>query len=655
MLCQPLLSRSRQSLVAGRIQIPRLLPTLPYCTTTGLLRPIAHSDKHRCADFAYRRHCQPKKTIQKRCVSVRPLYAERDDQLAGSVLPRHDKVSQLRDLAADMARDLHAAESPTLNRWAHRIDSIVAQRQPSRRTGILYMDGMETQARLITTTAMKLLHKENDTGGVYYLDSSIVDSDMEMFADWLFSCESVVLVADRIGVLKTLIHLPAFRLAITMHSRVHLVVDGMDANSATADIFADLLRESLVIAGVSTLPPVKLLHWVISLAAIHDSPKTTASQARVALESAYGGMNNTESNRMDLLACSLGAAISSASTGGTRVFAFTQINDAMSTQQSKAAMQTLHIANEFVDAADSTDSGHLSSPSKSIQSEFENGDLKTVDTSIGVIKQRIRQWFASGEIWLATLMRVYEVSDNLIDNAILDRMFEDADLGMVHATGRLNESISRITSELAKEIEALGSTEHAGTTIVGATADSGAPAFVSAAAALRALAAQKASIETFALARHVWAARKQLLQEGIQDSIPRYIHWSLAQFWSIHAAALACSATSVLYFGIPLHYATAGGLGLGVFAFVWLGHRWNQLRLGLDQTIDRQGASLRAELAEAHRTALQTRLDLPIAGCVKDITALQHSPLGDTRQYKSGMYSDETISTWKSRLASALS
>ncbi|PIA17003.1 hypothetical protein COEREDRAFT_7772 [Coemansia reversa NRRL 1564] len=655
MLCQPLLTRSRQSLVARRIQIPRLLPTLPYCTTTALIRPIAHSDKHCCVDFAYGRHLQPKRTIQKRFVSVRPLYAEPDDQLAGSVIPRHDKVSQLRDLAADMARTLYAAESPILNRWAHRIDSIVAQRQPSRRTGILYMDGMEAQARLITTTAMKILHKENDAGEMDYLDSSVVEFDMEMFADWLFSCKSVVLVADRIGVLQALIHLPAFRLAITLHPRVHLVVDGMDANSATFGVFADLLRESLVIAGVSTLPPVKLLHWVISLAAIRDSPNTTASQARAALESAYGGMYNTESDRIDILACSLGAAISSASTGGTCVFAPTQLNNAMSTQQSKAAKQTLHLASEFVDAADSTDSGHLSSPSRRIQSEFEDGDLKTVDTSIGVIKQRIRRWFASGEIWLTALMRVYEVSDNLIDNAILDRMFEDADLGMVHATGRLNESISRITSELAKEIEALGSAEHAGTGIVGAAADSGAPAFESASAALRALAAQKASIETFALARHVWAARKQLLQEGIQDSIPRYIHWSLAQFWSIHAAALACSATSVLYFGIPLHYATTGGLGLGVLAFVWLGHRWNQLRLGLFETMDRQGANLRAELAEAHRAALQTRLDLPIASCVKDITVLRHSPLRNIYQDKSGQCSDETISTWKSRLASALS
>ncbi|KAJ2076887.1 hypothetical protein H4R24_005451, partial [Coemansia sp. RSA 988] len=590
---------------------------------------------------------------QQRCISVRPLYAQPDDQHAGFVVPRQDKLSQLRDLATDMARTLHAAESPTLNRWAHRIDSIVAHQQPSLRTGILYMDGMEAQARLTTTIAMK--HLQN-LGACKFdqLGSSVAGSDMEMFADWLFSCESVVLVVDRIGILQALVRLSVLRLAISMHPRVHLVVDGIGASSATADIFADLLRDSLTMAGVSTLPLVKLLNRVASLDAIRNLSETTASQARAALESAYGGTKDAESSRMDLLACSLEAAVSSASTSGAHVFAPTQPDVAISFQQNKAAAKSLHLTNEFVDAADCTDLEYLSPSSRRIQGEFEDGDLKTVDTSIGVIKQRICQWFANGKIWQATLMRVYEVSDDLIDNAILDRMFENADLGMVHATGRLNESISHIAFGLANEMETLGNTEQTGTAAVGATATSGAPAFVSATAALHAIAAQKTSIETFALARHVWAARKRLLQEGIQDSVPRYIHWSLAQFWCIHAVALACSATSVLYFGIPLHYATAGGLGIGALAFIWLGHRWNRLRLALYENMDRQGASLREELVEAHKAALRTKLDLPIANCVRQVTALQQSSPWASHQAQSESCSDEIVSAWKTRLTSAL-
>ncbi|KAJ1718973.1 hypothetical protein LPJ53_006173, partial [Coemansia erecta] len=110
-------------------------------------------------------------------------------------------------------------------------------------------------------------------------------------------------------------------------------------------------------------------------------------------------------------------------------------------------------------------------------------------------------------------MRVYEVSDDLIDNAILDRSFEAADLGMVHAAGRLNESIRSIANDLASEIESVfeSLSDDVYTD----------PALTkSAVNALRAIASQKDPVDPFVLARHVWDVRKQMIESSILENVP---------------------------------------------------------------------------------------------------------------------------------------
>ncbi|KAJ2356516.1 hypothetical protein GGF43_002023 [Coemansia sp. RSA 2618] len=180
-------------------------------------------------------------------------------------------------------------------------------------------------------------------------------------------------------------------------------------------------------------------------------------------------------------------------------------------------------------------------------------------------------------------------------------------------------------------------------------------AVVAAKNALRALAQQKEPVHPFRLARHVWAARERLAQSDIVDGIPRYIHTSLVQFWSIHATALAGAATSVLYFSAPVHLAMTGGLGVSVLAFVWLGRRWSQLRTRLYEYMDEQGAFMRTELSAVHKSVLQSELDSPISACVKEITGLQCLVTTDFSLSQSAPGSESLISAWRMRLASALS
>ncbi|KAJ1931573.1 hypothetical protein EC988_009745, partial [Linderina pennispora] len=78
-----------------------------------------------------------------------------------------------------------------------------------------------------------------------------------------------------------------------------------------------------------------------------------------------------------------------------------------------------------------------SAVSDSLVEKF-GSDLQSIDNSIGTAKRRVRRWFGSGQMWQSALLRVYETSDSLVDTAIADRTFEEAELAMVHATGRLN-------------------------------------------------------------------------------------------------------------------------------------------------------------------------------------------------------------------------
>ncbi|KAJ2788107.1 hypothetical protein GGI15_000128 [Coemansia interrupta] len=286
--------------------------------------------------------------------------------------------------------------------------------------------------------------------------------------------------------------------------------------------------------------------------------------------------------------------------------------------------------------------------SKRIQLDFEGGDLATVDESAGAIKQRIEAWFSSGKIWKTLMMRVYEVSDDLIDNAILDRSFEAADLGMVHAAGRLNESIRGIAHDLASEIESVVETPTGDRYIDPALTKS-------AVNALRAIACQKDPVDPFVLARHVWHTRKQMIESDILENVPRYAHWSLSQFWAIHASAVTGTIAGIAYLDVPLQYAATGGLGVSLLAFVWLGRRWVQLQRTLYSDIDARANALRGTLLDAHKTALEAKLKTPILECISQVSRSDASSSMDgiVKPQDSSMSADIPVSEWRLRLDSA--
>ncbi|KAJ2125859.1 Transmembrane protein 14C [Coemansia sp. RSA 720] len=591
------------------------------------------------------------RALQVRHISIQPLYASPDKQEANSDIPREDKASQLRELASDIESALRSVQSVALNTWADRIGRISKHTPPLRRVGVLYATGKESQTAQLAgaiigfqeagsdthafadevcrslyenSTAIASLSPEVgrfDNRGVSFLAATVANTDRDLFADWLYSCEHIVLVTDRSNIVQTLISTPGLWLAMRFHPRVRLAVDGLESSSETVAAFSDLLRESLTMLGASESLFGSTPHLITSLAAACAKPDASnATSGRSVIEELINDAPSGESSRMDLLASSLGAAIACVENGGTTAFiAAPPSSKTQEIVEDEASVLLTSRLSAFLDKTDGCDLGLLSLPSKRIQDDFESGDLQTVDASVGIIKQRICKWFASGKIWQSMFMRVYEVSDTLIDNAIVDRSFEEADLGMVHATGRLNESVKRIASELANEIDALSTSVSPGTVAMTASNPS---AVVAAKNALCALAQQKEPIHPFRLARQVWAARERLAQSEIVEGIPRYIHTSLAQFWSIHAVALTGATTSIVYFSMPVHLAMTGGLSVSILAFVWLARRWNQLRSNLYKYMDNQATSMRTELSAVHKAVLQSELDSPISACVKDITGL---------------------------------
>ncbi|KAJ2140162.1 Transmembrane protein 14C, partial [Coemansia sp. RSA 678] len=571
-----------------------------------------------------------------------PLYASPDTQETNSDIPREDKASQLTKLASDIENALRSAQSAVLNTWADRIGRISKHAPPLRRVGMLYATGKETQTAQLagaiidfqeagsdthafadevcqslykSATSIASLSSEVgrfDNHSISFLAATVANTDRDLFADWLYSCEQIVLVTDRSNIVQTLISMPGLWLAMRFHPRVRLVVDGLESSSETVAAFSDLLQESLTMLGASESLFGSTPHLVASLAAVCAKPDASnATSGKSAIEVLINNAPSGESSRLDLLASSLGAAIACVENGGTTAFIAAPPNSkTKEIVKDEASVLITSRLGAFLDKTDGCDLGLLSLPSKRIQDDFESGDLQTVDASVGIIKQRICQWFSSGKIWQSMFMRVYEVSDSLIDNAIVDRSFEEADLGMVHATGRLNESIKRIASELVNEVDSLSSSVSPGTVAMTASNPS---AVVAAKNALCALAQQKEPIHPFQLARQVWAARERLAQSEIVEGVPRYIHTSLVQFWSIHAVALTGATTSIVYFGAPAHLAMTGGLGVSILAFVWLARRWNQLRSNLYKYMDNEAASMRTELSAAHKAVLQSELDSPIS------------------------------------------
>ncbi|KAJ2386041.1 hypothetical protein GGI05_004505, partial [Coemansia sp. RSA 2603] len=242
------------------------------------------------------------------------------------------------------------------------------------------------------------------------------NTNSDAFTDWIYSCDSIVVVVGREKIVQTLSERSPLHTVLQTHPDVVIAVEGLATDPTIAKPFSALLQESLAVLGYSRFPCTVV-------------PGTE-------IESAYKRHPRNDI-RERLLASALESLIGCIEHDGKHA----SLADAGTSQALYYKSEPLAALPYF--ASRNIDETVLSA-SKRVQLDFENSDLATVDASAGAIKQRIETWFASGKIWKTLMMRVYEVSDDLIENAILDRSFEAADLGMVHAAGRLNESIRSI-------------------------------------------------------------------------------------------------------------------------------------------------------------------------------------------------------------------
>ncbi|KAJ2353076.1 hypothetical protein GGH92_000883 [Coemansia sp. RSA 2673] len=515
-------------------------------------------------------------------------------------IPRPPPAAPMLDLAADMVAALGSIQTPpSLIRWSERVGRLASdsrKERATRRVGVIYADGLESQAALVADSGSTDATEIGNISFDLLAASAASMQECNVFADWLFDCDRIVIVAGSTNIVQTLTSTDSLRQCLQLHPHTSLVLSALDASPATVNAFSGLLRESLGALGMPTSSLAEASCWVAPADALLSGDRDMLQ------------LGPRDGDTAALLASAMRATILCAEHGGTFVFA--PVSPRLNSMEETAAGTSSASLLALVDSISSKDSDSLSPLSKRIQESFESSDLLTIDSSNGAVKRRIREWFASGKIWQAVLMRVYEVSDSLIDDAVLKRSMEEAELGMIHAAGRLDGSIRHTASELANGLDCSylsGSSE---------------AELVSARNALRALAVQTEAVDRFVLVRPVWDARDKLADaDECLDGIPRYIRWSLAQFWTIHASAIVGAATSAMYFNVPLVYAASGGLGLSMLAFVWLGRRWRQLEASIYRHLDARYAALRLELVNAHSQALLANLDRPLQGCTKKLTA----------------------------------
>ncbi|KAJ2553152.1 hypothetical protein EV175_003040 [Coemansia sp. RSA 1933] len=294
----------------------------------------------------------------------------------------------------------------------------------------------------------------------------------------------------------------------------------------------------------------------------------------------------------------------------------------------------------------------LSKLSSRIQNEFVgSSNLEAIDASIGTIKQRVQRWFSSGKIWKTLFMNVEEVSDDLVEDTVLDRSFEDADLAMIHASGRLNESIRNSVSELAEALERLSYAIQLGrqAPVVPVVDPS---VLGSAKGILRALKLRKEPASQFSLARHVWDTRRALAESDTLTGVPTYIRSSLTGFWAINSVSILAGIGSWIYLDASLVYASSGAVALAIISLTWLKYRWRQLSLQIYRHLDGQNAVLARKVIDAHSSELQSKLDQPVRDCIGGISGIQQLAEMDSMTGSGGTDGALVVNaaSWRSRL-----
>ncbi|KAJ2718275.1 hypothetical protein GGI07_005822 [Coemansia sp. Benny D115] len=542
---------------------------------------------------------------------------------AGAPIRRPSPETSLLDLADRVATALANAPSKQLRCWAGRLRVILAgQSSQNVKIGAIHANARADQGPAVASK-----DEAPNNVSIAHVSASAMDASSDMFADWLYSCDRVVIVVDSRNLVGTLSASASLRASLSHHPDCTLCIDGLHAGKEPLPLFTDILTDALRHLGM------------LSPTSFESNPLKVVSASSI--QSIYSAPLGKHA-RAQLLAGALQAAITSAERGGVRE---SRSVSSLSSHPSKAQqppqcvtglMQTAAPPDSYADVL-----SLLSLSRQRIQTDFESCDLQAVDASIGSIKQRTRQWFSSGRIWQSLFLRVYETADDLIDRAILHRSLEAAELGMVHAAGRLNENIRSTAACVATRLDALSSQPAESTTY----ADS--PAIGCAIRDLHMLACNHNAVDKFTLAKHVWAARSGMTDSNVLETIPAQIHIALVQFWAIQASAAVGAVASSIYLDMPLQYAAGGWLAVFLLAFAWLARRWHLLESSLYRWLDSLASELKHELTAAHRQEIESKLVVPVSRHIPCVN--KHTPSATSLPPADG-HIRESLSKWKTQL-----
>ncbi|KAJ2424983.1 hypothetical protein GGF41_002594, partial [Coemansia sp. RSA 2531] len=123
-------------------------------------------------------------------------------------IPRPPPAAPMLDLAADMVAALGSIQTPpSLIRWSERVGRLASdsrKERATRRVGVIYADGLESQAALVEDSGST---DAAEIGNISFdlLAASVASmQECNVFADWLFDCDRIVIVAGSTNIVQTL-------------------------------------------------------------------------------------------------------------------------------------------------------------------------------------------------------------------------------------------------------------------------------------------------------------------------------------------------------------------------------------------------------------------------------------------------------------------
>ncbi|KAJ2848600.1 hypothetical protein J3B02_003917, partial [Coemansia erecta] len=321
------------------------------------------------ARFSKSRACRTRSISIKSVLGTEPQEQRARSSPSLQRIQRPDVASQLRDLANDMAASFEKTESAILCRWADRLRTVTARNHDAEpQIGVLY--AATAHPYFIDAVKSTTLASGSDQR-TSFMAMSEAEGNSEAFADWLFSCDRIVVVAGRMGIVQALALSNPSVAALQLHPDTVILVDGLEKSSSAIDAFSSLLLESLQLLGI-----VSAKKAVGKLCSVKPGSDLESLQRQMSEQHRSEDGANTQ-----LLASALEAAILCAEHSGQLALS--------------SSANTLHVSNkQDIHLASSQNPQKRSvvysvaEASRSMQRDFENGDLVAVDVSMGEIKHR---------------------------------------------------------------------------------------------------------------------------------------------------------------------------------------------------------------------------------------------------------------------------